>query len=96
MNKKLITVFFLVGATILNLAILLAFAFMLGLTIGLIYRMLGVDSQGLSLLAVLLILFGSIGGTFFLYSRIIRWIGRKWNLENYIEPLFRPQRRKGY
>lgn len=96
MNKKLNTVFFLIGATAMNLAILLLLSSMLGLIMGFIYRMLGIDSRGLSLLAVLIVLIGSIAGTFFLYSRIIRWIVKRWNLGSYIEPLFRPQRRKGY
>jgi hypothetical protein len=93
MNKKLNTVYFLFGATILNLLILLILAIVLGLSVGFIYQKTGVDSQGLSLLAVLIILFGSIAGTFFLYSKIIKWIVKKWNLDNYIEPIFRPKKR---
>lgn len=93
MNKKLNTVYFLIGATILNLLILIIIAAVLGLTIGFLYQKTGVDSQGLSLLAVLIILFGSIAGTFFIYSKIIKWIVRKWNLDNYIEPIFRTKKR---
>jgi hypothetical protein len=93
MNKKLNTVYFLLGATVLNLLILVLLALVLGISVGFIYQKLGVDSQGLSLLAVLIILFGSIAGTFFLYSRIIKWVVKKWNLDNYIEPIFRTKRR---
>jgi hypothetical protein len=93
MNKKLNTVYFLLGATVLNLLILVLLALVLGISLGFIYQKLGVDSQGLSLLAVLIILFGSIAGTFFLYSRIIKWVVKKWNLDNYIEPIFRTKRR---
>jgi hypothetical protein len=93
MNKKLNTVYFLLGATVLNLLILVLLAIVLGISVGFIYQKLGVDSQGLSLLAVLIILFGSIAGTFFLYSRIIKWVVKKWNLDNYIEPIFRTKRR---
>ena len=89
MNKKLNTVYFLIAATILNLVILVLLALILGVTVGFLYQKLGVDSQGLSLLAVIIILFGSIAGTFFLYSRIIKWVVKKWNLDNYIEPIFR-------
>ena len=85
--------YFLIGATILNLLILIFIAAVLGLTIGFLYQKTGVDSQGLSLLAVLIILFGSIAGTFFLYSKIIKWIVKKWNLDNYIEPIFRTKKR---
>ena len=93
MNKKLNTVYFLLGATVLNLLILVLLAVVLGISVGFIYQKLGVDSQGLSLLAVLIILFGSIAGTFFLYSRIIKWVVKKWNLDNYIEPIFRLKKR---
>lgn len=93
MNKKLNTVYFLIGATILNLLILIVIAVLLGLVIGFLYQKTGVDSQGLSLVAVLIILFGSIAGTFFLYSRIIKWIVKKWNLDEYIEPIFRTKKR---
>lgn len=93
MNKKLNTVYFLIGATILNLLILIIIAVVLGLTIGFIYQKTGVDSQGLSLVAVLIILFGSIAGTFFLYSKIIKWVVKKWSLDNYIEPIFRTKKR---
>ena len=93
MNKKLNTVYFLIAATILNLVILVLLALVLGVTVGFLYQKLGVDSQGLSLLAVIIILFGSIAGTFFLYSRIIKWVVKKWNLDNYIEPIFRTKRR---
>lgn len=93
MNKKLNTVYFLIGATILNLLILIVIAVLLGLIIGFLYQKTGVDSQGLSLVAVLIILFGSIAGTFFLYSRIIKWIVKKWNLDEYIEPIFRTKKR---
>lgn len=93
MNKKLNTVYFLIGATVLNLLILILLAVILGLIVGFIYQNLDVDSQGLSLLAVIVILFGSIAGTFFLYSRIIKWAMKKWNLDNYIEPVFRNRRR---
>ena len=92
MNKKLNTVYFLLGATVLNLLILVLLALVLGISVGFIYQKLGVDSQGLSLLAVLIILFGSIAGTFFLYSKIIKWVVKKWNLDNYIEPIFRTKK----
>ena len=93
MNKKLNTVYFLIAATILNLVILVLLALILGVTVGFLYQKLGVDSHGLSLLAVIIILFRSIAGTFFLYSRIIKWVVKKWNLDNYIEPIFRTKRR---
>jgi len=94
MNKKLNTVLFLIGATVLNLLILASLAVLLGLLFGFLYRDLEDVSVALSWLAVLVILFGSIGGTFVLYSRIIKWIVRRWSLDDHIEPIFRSQKRR--
>ncbi|RKX74721.1 MAG: leader peptide processing enzyme [Spirochaetes bacterium] len=93
MNKKLNTVYFLLAATVLNLLILILLAIIIGVAVGSLYQKFNVDSEGLSLLAVIVILFGSIAGTFFLYSKIVKWAMKKWSLEQYIEPIFRPKRR---
>ncbi len=93
MNKKLNTVYFLLAATVLNLLILILLAIILGVAVGSIYQKFNVDSEGLSMLAVIVILFGSIGGTFFLYSKIVKWAMKKWSLEQYIEPIFSRRRR---
>ena len=95
MNKKLNTAYFLIAATILNLLILIILAIILGFITGQIYQRIGADSPGLSLAAVLIILFGSIGGTFFLYTRIVKWAVKKWDLEKYLDPIFRSRRSRG-
>jgi len=87
------TVYFLLAATLLNLLILILLAVILGVSIGAVYQKIDVSSDALSLVAVIIILFGSIAGTFFLYSRIVKWAMKKWNLEQYLEPIFRPKRR---
>ena len=93
MNKKLNTIYFLLAATVLNLLILIVLAVILGAAIGALYQKFGLDSQGVSLAAVIFILFGSIAGTFFLYSKIVKWAMKKWSLEKYLEPIFRPKRK---
>ncbi|RKX72099.1 MAG: hypothetical protein DRP70_05080 [Spirochaetes bacterium] len=93
MNKKLNTVYFLLAATVLNLLILILLAIIIGVAVGSLYQKFNVDSEGLSLLAVIVILFGSIAGTFFLYSKIVKWAMKKWSLEQYIEPIFNRKRR---
>jgi uncharacterized membrane protein YdbT with pleckstrin-like domain len=35
----------------------------------------------------------SIGGSFFVYSRIIKWMNAKYKLEDKLDPLFNPKRR---
>jgi len=93
MNKKLNTVYFMLAATVLNLLILILLAVILGVSIGTLYQKLNINSEGFSLAAVIFILFGSIAGTFFLYSKIVKWAMNKWNLEQYLDPLFRRKRR---
>ena len=94
MNKKLNTVLFMLGATALNLIIMSALALFLLMLFGLSYRNIEEVSTGLSWLAIIVILFGSIVGTFLLYSRIIRWIVKRWKLESCIEPIFRTSKRR--
>ena len=94
MNKKINTLIFMLAATLLNLIILAVVAAVLVLFFGLIYRGAEEVTDAMSWLAVIVILFGSIAGTFWLYSRIIKWMMKKWKLENYIEPLFRNPRRR--
>ena len=94
MNRKLNTVLFLIGATLVNLSILVVLALIVGFLLGAMYQKFGIDSRAMSLLAVILILTSAVFGTFFLYSRLIKWTMRKWNLDDYIEPVFRKRRRQ--
>ena len=94
MNKKISTLIFMLGATLLNLIILAVVAALLVLLFRLLYRGADEVSEAMSWLAVIVILFGSIAGTFWLYSRIIKWMMKKWNLENCIEHPFRNFRRR--
>ncbi len=93
MNKKLNTFCFLVIATILNLVMLAVLAVVLLLFFELTFRNIEEVSQGLSLLAIIVILSGSIGGSFLLYSRIMKWAAEKWNLENYLTSMFKSGRK---
>jgi len=94
LNKKFNTVFFLIGATIFNLSILVVLGLGIGALLGSIYQKFGISSQAMSLLAVVLILAGAGFGTFFLYSRLVKWAIRRWNLDNYIEPVFQKRHRQ--
>ena len=94
MNKKLNTVLFLLGATVLNLLIMLVLVVILGAVAVLATRSMEEVNQAVSMIAVIVILFGSIAGTFFIYNRLIKWVVVKWDLEKYIEPVFRGSRRR--
>lgn len=41
-----------------------------------------------------LVFFFAIGGSFFLYSKLVTWASRRFNLEDKIVPLFGNRRRK--
>lgn len=93
MNKKANTAIFLLAATVLNLLILAVLATVLLVGFSLMFKNIENVSMALSWLAIIIILFGSIAGTFFLYSKIVKWAVKKWNLENYIDPIFKSRKR---
>ena len=93
MNKKANTVLFLLAATVLNLLILAVIATALLVGFSLVFKNIEEVSMALSWLAIIVVLFGSIAGTFFIYSKLIKWIMNKWKLDDYIDPLFKPRRR---
>lgn len=92
MNKKLNTILFLVAATALNLLILVILAVFLMLVMGWLIRDIEEISRGLTVFAIIVVLAGSIGGTFFLYSRIIKWAVKKWKLDSHTAPIFKDNR----
>lgn len=77
----------------MNLSMLVALALIIGALLGSMYRKFGISSQAMSLLAVILILSGAVFGTFFFYSKLVKWVIRKWNLDSYIKPVFQKRRR---
>ena len=92
MNKKLNTVIFLAAATIFNLVVMLV------LLIGSLYLInqvaVGrVEDTGGGQTLIFALTFatftGSVVLTFFLYNRLMKWLQAKFNLDNYLAPLFR-------
>ncbi len=86
MNKKLNTAIFMIAGTILNIVL------MLGLFIFFLYLgnlILTPDTaNGLKMTVFFLIMVLSVGLSFFIYSRLIRFLSRKWNLEEHLHPIF--------
>lgn len=77
----------MLGATVLNVVMMVVI--FLGLM--LLYAWLvpgGFNSQIGQVIGIVLFL-GSIGLTYFLYHRIVKWISNKWNLDDYFDPIFR-------
>ena len=84
MNKKLNTFFFILGATAANLLIMIAL-FLLSLTLMLNFA----DPESpLVPLYIGLIFIVSIGGSFLIYTLVMKKIMAKFNLEQYLSPLF--------
>lgn len=92
MNKTVNTVIFMVGATLLNLLLIVVLFVALMLLCSLFLDSES-ESQNLVMIAYGLSIILSIGGGFFLYNRIIRWVNNKWKLENYIISSFRRGKR---
>jgi len=90
MNKKLNTILFMLGGTVLNVLLMLGL-FLLFLYLGNLVLTPETDSN-VKMLVFLLIIGFSVVGSFFLYSRIIKFISKKWNLEEYMHPLFSRKR----
>lgn len=84
MNKKINTVLFVLGATVINI-IVMAILFLV--CVFLIARFADPESPMLPLWLGMMFLV-SIGGSFFLYTLAMRKITAKYDLEKYLDPIF--------
>jgi ABC-type transport system involved in multi-copper enzyme maturation permease subunit len=84
MNKKLNTFLFILGATVANLLIMIVL-FLISLAIMVNFSN---PESPLVPLYIGLIFIVSIGGSFFLYTLIMKKVMAKFNLEKYLSPLF--------
>lgn len=87
MNKKTNTAIFLIGATVLNIVLIFAL-FFLCITLGsIIFDLNNAEgSTGLIVLGASFVI--SIGGSIFIYSKVIKWAAEKFHFEDKIVPLF--------
>lgn len=84
MSKKSNTIWFMLAATVLNILLMLILFIV---SFVLIVRFVDPESSLVPLWLGLAFL-GSIGGSFWLYSRIIRWMTKRYDLEEKLVPLF--------
>ncbi len=85
------TVLFMIGGTIVNIVLMLVL-FVVFLFLG--NQVLTPESDPNVKMAVFLAIIGiSVVGSFFLYSRIVKFITNKWNLEDYMYPFFSGKKR---
>lgn len=92
MNKKLNSVLFILGATVVNVGIMIA---MLLLLATLYARFLsGVFGQGGAQVALIIIFFLSVASSYLFYHLFIKWLSKRVDMDKYFDPIFRIGARK--
>jgi hypothetical protein len=87
MNKKVNTALFIIGATVVNLIMMMIFIFV-GLFLVSLIPMENAN-QGVATVAVILVFFGAIVGSFFVYHRLIKFISARVDMDKYFHPIFK-------
>ena len=90
MNKKLNTVLFVLGATVFNILVWTILG--LGFIILIIVILKDALTPNLFYILAFLAVVGSIAASFFIYSRVVKWLYRKIDMDKYFMPLFRRKR----
>ena len=87
MNKKTNSLIFMLVATAVNILLLCVF-FILGLIVlNLIAAVLPDDSSIIAILMVVMFV-GVIVLSFFVYSKLAKWVIKKFDLEEKLDPIF--------
>ena len=87
MNKKMNTVLFVIGATLVNLAIMaVVFAVLL---VGVSYAMQSFLTEELGTLVPGLVFVATILLTYLIYHKTVKKLSEKYDFERYFEPIFR-------
>ncbi len=85
MNRKLNTVLFLLAATLLNifliLVLMLTGLYLVGALFG---DSIGENAAGLAFFAVVIF---AVGGSLFIYHRIVKLISKKIDMDAYFHPI---------
>lgn len=90
MGKKGNTALFMIIATLVNILLM-----MILFTVGFILLTRFADPESPMVpIYLALVFFFAIGGSFFLYSKIVTWASKRFNLEDKIVPLFGSRRKK--
>ena len=90
MNKKANTAVFILIATVFNLllmGVLLIASFVIASSL------FGDSSSPMAGLIGFLIIGVPIVITFFAYGAIMRWVQKRWNIDQYLHPIFQRRRR---
>ncbi len=84
MSKQSNTVIFMIIATIVNVILMFAIFILVFVSANLLFDLngnLGIVVLGFSFIA-------AIGGSIFLYSKLVNWSVKKFNLEEKLVPIF--------
>ena len=92
MNKKLNTALFIIGASILNV-ILMIILMTIGLALVSLIVPKNISPTIASTLFILVFLL-SVAGSFFAYHKGIKFLAKKINMDKYFHPIFSSRRRK--
>ena len=87
MSKKTNSLIFMLLATLLNLVLLIVF-FILGFVILNLVISAMTENVAVVQIGVVLVFVFAIGLSFFVYSRIVSLLTKKFNLEEKLDPLF--------
>lgn len=86
MNKRVNTILFVLGASVINVVLMLALFLALFV---LFARFLAPSlSAGLNQLIMVVIFVVSIAATYFIYHRMVRWLSTKIDFDKYFDPIF--------
>ncbi|MGN0906992.1 MAG: leader peptide processing enzyme [Bullifex sp.] len=87
MNKKANSIIFMLIATVVNLILLMIF-FILGFVILNFVVSAMPDNAAVVQVGVILVFVVSIGLSFFVYSKLVNFVTKKFSLEEKLDPLF--------
>jgi len=90
MNKKLNTLFFIIGATVFNLLIMLVLMLISLTLVGVIFR--GNLNPNILSVLMMVIFLSSIIGSFVIYSWLVKRIAKKIDMDKYFLPLFKKRK----
>ncbi|MDR1469026.1 MAG: leader peptide processing enzyme [Spirochaetaceae bacterium] len=88
MNKKVNTLLFVLGATVVNILItILVFILLFVVCV----RLLPPDvSTG----ALPFVFIAALAASFFIYNKLLKIVTKKVDMDKYFDPIFKPRRRK--
>lgn len=88
MNKKLNTILFVLGATVVNILTMLVILFF---GIFLLGRLPEATQESAGQFLFILVFLVAIAGSFFSYNKLIKYISNKIDMDKYFHPIFKPR-----